>query len=152
VITHQFRSCLFRVFPETQYVDTVFSPGLDAGATRECSEVGNASYAKHLGYSDCWTALISHEFAHTFLSEKLGRFFSPTLWAVANNYSEGTAPYEERLAEEAEVLSFERWVNRGELLAVLQRPEIAPHLYAWKEEYRRLLIPLLPPCLTVDHH
>lgn len=142
MIEHEFRACTLRVFPETRYVETVFRDGTKAPATREC-ELNNLSYAKHLGYPDCWTAVVTHEAAHTLVSERMGRLHSPTLWAVAHGYEPGTAPYEARLYEEALILAIERYANTGEVGAVLYHPDLFPQFAPWACDLRRLAAKLL---------
>lgn len=134
--THDFRGCQLRIFPEAEYVETLFPDGRCAGATRDGSVMANVDYARHLGYPDCWTALVAHEAAHTWLMERLGHPYSPTLRAVALGYAPGTAPYEERLAEEALVLAFERFAGTGVSLTVLEHPAIETRLHRLLMEWR----------------
>lgn len=136
---HQFRGCELRIFPADEYVETVFWPdGATAGATRDSSEMGNVSYARHLGYRDCFEALVSHEACHTFVSEQMGHPYSPTLYAVARQYAPGTVPYEARLYEEAVVLSFERWANLREWAPVLDHTDIRFRLPRWLKQWEVL--------------
>lgn len=128
--TYAFRNCEVRIFPETQYLETRFHDGSVAGATRECV-LNNLTYAQHLGYPDCWTAVVSHEIAHTYISEQLGHPYSPTLFAVAHNYIDDTAAYEERLWEEALVLAVERYMRTGYLLPILGHPAVFKNFYGW---------------------
>lgn len=141
-IVHKFRGCELRIWPEQEHVATVFRDGAVAPASREC-ELQNLSYARHLGYPDCWRAVVTHEAAHTHISERLGHLFSPTLHAVANGYMEGTAPYEMRLYEEALVLSIERFMNTGTVLPILRHPEVRPHFSLWARELRNIVRNLL---------
>lgn len=141
-IVHRFRASELRVYPSTEYCETVFPDGTKAPATREC-EVGNAAYARHLGYDDCWTALVEHEAGHTLLAERLGHLQSPTLWAVAHGYGEGCAPYEIQLWEEAAVLALQRYARTKEVLPILRHPDLRPHFSRWAWELRGLTARLL---------
>lgn len=136
--THRFRACEFRIWPEQEYAETLYEDGARCGATREC-EVGNETYARHLGYGgDCWRAMVEHEIGHTLISERMGHEYSPTLRAVALGNAPGTAPYEEILYEEALVLALQRYLCRGDVLPVLHHPAVAPHFQEWAEEIRAL--------------
>lgn len=143
-IVHRFRASEVRIYPADQYLETRFPDGAVAPATREC-ELNNRAYAEHLGYPDCWTAVVTHELAHTLISERLGHLHSPTLYAVAAGYRAGTAPYEERLYEEALVLAVERYANTGEVLPILRHPDLRPHYGRWAREIRALAARLLSP-------
>lgn len=143
MIVHRFARCEIRIFPESEYVETVWPDGARAGATRECSEMGNADYARHLGYPDCWTALVTHEAAHTLLSQKIGLPYSPTLHAVAHQYGPGTAPYEAQLAEEAVVLQLQRFARTGAVGWALRHREVRPHFSRWARDLRALSTRLL---------
>ena len=143
-IVHEFDHCTLRIFPAAEYVETLFHDGRRAGATRDSSEMGNADYARHLGYPDVWTALVCHEAAHTWLAQQMGHRVSPTLWAVAHDYESGTAPYEERLYEEAATLAMERAANTGAVLPALLHPDVCDdpgHLVTAWRRYRAQLIP-----------
>jgi hypothetical protein len=142
MILHRFAHCELRIFPETHYVETLFPDGTRAGATREC-EVGNAVYAAHLGYTDCWLALVEHEIGHTLVSMALGHRWSPTLQAVAHKYAPGTAPYEEQLAEEAVVLQLQRFSRTGAVGWALRHREVRPHFSRWARDLRALAARLL---------
>lgn len=145
-IVHPFRACELWIWPETRYLETRFPDGHRAGAMRDC-ELNNAAYARHLGYRSCWSALVGHEAAHTFLAEKMGHPYSPTLHAVAHDYRAGTAPYEARLYEEALTLSFERFCLLDEMAPVLTHPQIRFHLPAWRQEFdclRATLMAMIP--------
>ena len=142
-ITHRFGACEIRLWPETEYAETVYPDDTRCGATREC-EVGNERYATHLGYEgDCWTAMVEHEIGHTLISEALGHPHSPTLWAVAHDYGPGSPPYEEILTEEAIVLAVQRYSRRGDVLPILSLPHVEPHYRAWADEIRSLTERLL---------
>lgn len=123
VAVYPFDGCELWIWPETRYLETRWPDGSKCGATRDC-ELNNLSYARHLGYPDCWTAVVCHEALHHLIAQYLGHPYSPTLWAVARGYEEGTAPYEARLFEEALVLATERWLNTGDLSPILDHPSI----------------------------
>lgn len=142
-IVHPFGDCILRIWPNAQYVETVFSDGSSACATREC-ELNNLSYARHLGYPECWTAVVCHEAAHTWLAERMGHRASPTLWAVAHDYAPGTAPYEERLYEEAATLALERAANTGDVLPILLHPDICDDAGQLVTAWRAFTAQLLP--------
>jgi hypothetical protein len=63
-----------------------------------------------------------HETLHTFLSVKLGKPYSPTLWAVAHGLKtpQGLMWFEEQL-----VLKAQYWLNTGE------RPYGALFVLSW---------------------
>lgn len=137
VAVHPFRGCELWIWPADRYLESRWESGERCGATREC-EMNNLSYARHIGYADCWTAVAAHEAAHHFTMERLGYPYSPTLWAVANDCGPGTAPYEFRIWEESVVLSFERWFNLNEWTASLGHPEIRFRLARWREEWEQV--------------
>lgn len=139
---HRFQACEFRVWPEQQYAETLWPDGARCGATREC-ELSNRAYAEHLGYTECWTAMVEHEIGHTLVSERMGHPFSPTLRAVALKNAPGTAPYEEILAEEALVLALQRFMCRGDVLPILWHPDVEPHFREWAREIRHLTTQLI---------
>ncbi len=106
------------------YLETRWPDGAKCGADRD-SQMQNIDYARHLGYFTVRDALREHELAHTYISEKLGFPYSPTLRAVAEGYGPGTAPYERQLWEEAVVLDFQRYMQTGQI-----GPALSP--YAWR--------------------
>jgi len=113
-----FKNCDVILYPDWQVVETWFRDGTMARGTRE-GNMDNLVYAQHLGYSDCWRCLVEHELLHTYLSEALGYRWSPTLWAVAHDFQQPCAWYEEQLYEEAMVLAFQYRLHTGKNLPAL---------------------------------
>lgn len=131
-----FSACEVREYPHEDahgYLETVWPDGEKCGATRG-TEMYNLDYARHLGYTGVRDALREHELAHTFIAEKLGYEYSPTLRAVALKYAPGTAPYELQLAEEAVVLGFQLYLQTGRI--GLGFSPYAWRAAEWGEEFR----------------
>jgi hypothetical protein len=88
-----FAGCEVHEFPDrgdNGYLETRWPDGAMCPATRDHT-MENATYAAHLGYTNVRDALREHEMAHTFVAEKLGFPWSPTLRAVADGFPPGSA-------------------------------------------------------------
>lgn len=132
MIKVEFPECDVIVYPEYRTVETWFPDGKVAIGTRD-GKIGNQDYAEYLGYATAWQALVEHELLHTWISIRLDKPYSPTLWAVAHGYTKECAPYEERLLEEALVLSCQRFLRTGHIanvLGMVHQPFVA--LAEWK--------------------
>lgn len=94
------------VYPDEQYLETVFADAATVPATPQDNDEYRAR-AQALGYGDdVWRMCLEHEIAHTELMQMLGLEYSPTLWAVAHGDTRKTR---EMGAEEELVLAFQRW-------------------------------------------
>ncbi len=97
--------------PPSGYLVTVWPDGKECGAKRD-GIMSNLDYARHLGYDNVRDALREHELAHHHVARWLGDPWSPTLRTVALGYKgEEAEPYERRMAEEAMVLAFQRFMR-----------------------------------------
>jgi hypothetical protein len=122
VIVRQFRGCQVWVWPETQFLRTVYPSGATVPAAPEDTAAYRAT-ATGAGYGgDTWRLCLEHEQAHTLLAEARGLPYSPTLWAQAHGepLPRGLIP-----AEECVVLAFQAWCNGdADALDVLE-------MYGW---------------------
>jgi hypothetical protein len=100
--------------PWDGYVNTTFNDSISCVGTPNFGE-SDYALASELGYKGVQsTKLMSedHEILHTFISEKSGLDHSPTLWAAAHS-QEKKVPLWKQLEEEAVVLGFQKFINRG---------------------------------------
>jgi hypothetical protein len=147
-IVWRFAGCEVHEYPDRDangYLETRWPDGAMCPATRDHT-MSNVDYAAHLGYRSVRDALREHELAHTFVSEKLGFPYSPTLRAVADGFGPGSAPYEAQLWEEAVVLEFQRFMQTGDI-----GPALSPWAWkadAWAAEFRRRFCGS-PPALSL---
>ena len=115
----EFRHCKLRVWPETQYCETVFEDGTKVPAAPGQDD-SYREQARECGYGDdTWALCLQHEAFHTMLAEFEGRPWSPTLWAVA--HPGGRLTREEAWDEEERVLNFQKQLNA---LQVITNPQL----------------------------
>ena len=136
--TLQFRHCW--VNSTLGYTETCYHDGARVTATPEDSDSYRANAAE-LGYgTDVASLSRDHEILHTFLAEALGFGSSPTLWAVAHNFGEATAPIWEQEEEESWTLAFQSYLRGGPKTEGLQRlTDAGLSVEALRDEARRLL-------------
>ncbi len=136
--TLEFRHCW--VNSTLGYTETCYHDGTRVTATPEDSDPYRANAAA-LGYgTDTASLSRDHEILHTFLAEALGYGSSPTLWAVAHNFGEATAPIWEQEEEETWTLAFQSYLRGGPKTEGLQRlTDAGLDVEALREEARRLL-------------
>ena len=136
--TLEFRHCW--VNSTLGYTETCYHDGTRVTATPEDSDAYRANAAA-LGYgTDTASLSRDHEILHTFLAEALGFGSSPTLWAVAHNFGEQTAPIWEQEEEETWTLAFQSFLRGGPKTAGLQRlTDAGLDVEALREDARRLL-------------
>lgn len=128
-----FNSCLVKIFPETGYIETRYDDDSVARVIPNYNEIEFFT-AKSLGYENNIKLMtIHHEILHTYLAEKIGLPYSPTLWAVAHNFGSGCAPIEEQWQEEALVLSYQKYLNKKEI-----EPPLENYLTNYKLKLRSL--------------
>lgn len=106
MISFNFGTCHFDVYPEEKRCTTVFCDGSKVEACPEDTDQYRKT-AADLGYSDTWEMCWQHELFHTMLAMIEGRALSPTLWAVAHGSESELCPNMIAL-EEAAVLDFQR--------------------------------------------
>ena len=112
--SHEFKNCTFVVDFDHSYAETRFPDGSKVPAVPHDTDEYRENARKY-GYGSDTAALSrEHEFLHTWLAEEQGKPYSPTLWAVAHEFAEGTAALHEQYAEEDIVLKFQRYINTGE--------------------------------------
>lgn len=93
------------VWPETQYLHTIFFPNKQVRAAPE----NTPDYwhrAHKLGYTSAWHMCLEHELLHTLLAPK---GISYTLWGLAHELDMDQNIVAE---EEAKVLEFQRLLNK----------------------------------------
>jgi hypothetical protein len=79
-------ACVIRIWPETQYLETVFSEGHKVPAAPNPDDPASVALAARLGYrgaNACWQLSRDHECLHSWCAVQEGLDFSPTLWHVA---------------------------------------------------------------------
>src|SRR5688572_26332574 len=85
-LTYQFKQCVVRYFPETDYLETVFLDGLKCPAQFTFTP-NDLCKAVDLGYSAGVSGVtqmhLEHELSHTFIAEALGEPYCPVLRSVA---------------------------------------------------------------------
>lgn len=132
--TYTFKNCHVHVDTDNSWTCTRYLDGTEVPATPHY-DTSYKYWADYCGYGEDVAVLSrEHEISHTFLSEKLGREYSYTLWDVAH----GVTPEGERLdlhtSEEGLVLAFQRYLNTGEVRSEL---EDYPDYPTWAEEFKR---------------
>lgn len=112
---YQFRNCTTEVDYRTGSVSTRFPDGTSVPAVPHATEEYQATAAR-LGYgSDVAMLCREHELLHTIVMETLGFPHSPTLWAVAHGFEEGTASVAWQHHEEALICDFQWVLNSPKL-------------------------------------
>lgn len=91
-------------YTETRFYDNSRVPALAN------NDPESLKTAKDLGYKDTAKMSREHEILHTFLSEKCGLPYSPTLWSVAHD-QENCIPVHVQYEEEAAILGFQKYLN-----------------------------------------
>lgn len=101
--TYKIGEAFLYVDHETRYARTTFADGTFVEA-RPQDDAAYRLTARELGYGeDTWSLCWQHEAAHSWLCERVGLPWSPTLFAVAHGET-----FERASAEEAAVLEFQR--------------------------------------------
>lgn len=104
----RFAGCTVRVFPERQYVETVFPDG----AIVPAAPMDTESYrqeARDSGYGDdTWRLCAEHELTHHMLAEYAGLPNSPILRAVASGEHPDGGAFGD---EERRVMQFQKRLN-----------------------------------------
>jgi hypothetical protein len=120
--TLYFNNCTVLVDPNNGWCDTKFDDGTDVPAFPN-DDVSSRYTAQELGYgSDLVKMTLDHEFLHTFLCEKAGLPYSPTLWSVAHNHiGSGCIPFSRQYEEEALVLSCQKYMNTKQIEKPLEQ-------------------------------
>ncbi len=113
--SYRFKQCWVNVNFEDDYTETVF----DDGARVQARPEDTSEYCftvEQLGYGDrAADCSREHEILHTWIAEKFGLEYSPTLWSLVHEGSEGAIPEWARLQEEQLVCDFQRYLNTGQV-------------------------------------
>lgn len=121
VLVATFRNCIVRMGYNGWYTETVFHDGTKVSATPTRTPE-QMETALRLGYGEDVAALCrEHEILHTWLCERFGLPYSPTLWAVAHGQGDGCVALHHQQEEETLVLAFQAYLNgRDENAAALR--------------------------------
>ncbi len=112
-VQYVFPRCRVLVDEAARYVESRMDDGTKVGATPNRDE-GSLRTAAELGYGDdTWAMSRDHELSHTWLSHLAGRPWSPTMWRLAHPHSSDVAGDTEVAEEEAQVLGFQRTLDKS---------------------------------------
>lgn len=128
ITLHEFRACKVVQWNE-DYIETVFRDGEICPAVLS-NDPESRARARSLGYKDTRTMHLEHEIAHTYLSEAMGRGWSPALRARSLQKTE------DHWREEALVLAFQRYLNDGTFSPELSRVEYKSLADDFKRRFR----------------
>jgi hypothetical protein len=135
IIHYESEHYSFVVHTEHAYAETLFPDGTRVPAVPHTTKQYRQT-AERLGYGDDVAALSrEHEFIHSFLCQRQGLPYSPTLWAVAHNHGKGCISLAKQRMEESVVLAFQRYLNGDESAAA----ELPEEIRALRPEALRLL-------------
>lgn len=105
--------CTVRVWGSTRYLETVFPDGTKVSAAPDFERDGPT--AERLGYGGDEAGIVKlwlhHDVGHTFIAQKVGCKWSPTLYAVAHGEAEDILQFVEH--EERVVMAFQQYLNGG---------------------------------------
>lgn len=120
------------VYPDQQYIATKFPDGSECGALREDTDENRREAADqgYTGSDAVWRSLADHELGHSLVSLWLWDRASPTLQHEAGAQR---VPYGMRLGEEAIVIAFQRWMNKGDVWPILTH--YREQLPRWKQRF-----------------
>lgn len=108
-----FKNCFVRAELNVGYTETVFADGSLVPAYPDGTPEQRLTSLR-LGYGDDLARMCrEHEVLHTWLCERFGLPYSPTLWAVAHGQQAGCAPRWAQEQEEALVLAFQACLNNA---------------------------------------
>jgi hypothetical protein len=130
--SYEFSHCWVHVDTDNSWTSTNFKDGTSVPATPN-SDDQYKYWANYCGYADLSQMSREHEIAHTYISEKIGRKYSQTLWDVAHGVPTSADQIKEHQKEEGLVLAFQRFLNKN-----IIREELIPYrnlLKEWREEF-----------------
>lgn len=105
--------CIVVIDDDAHTVVTRFMDGVELLAIDDPSQE-NVDRAHEIGYPDTWGMNRHHDLVHSFLADREGKPFSPTLYHACHPDSPIGSDPEERAREECKVLEFQRFVMSGD--------------------------------------